>query len=66
MKTNTDTTITEEVRAAKKANKAEHDFDVAHVIAASKARQETSGRQIIPNNAAGNKASLAMKASAST
>lgn len=47
MITNTDTSIIEEVRALKEANAAAHDFDVARIVAASKERQEASGRDVI-------------------
>lgn len=39
--------IIEEVRALKEANAAEHDFDIARIIAAARVRQETTGRVIL-------------------
>jgi hypothetical protein len=41
------TSIIEEVRSAKEANAAKHDFDVARIIASARQRQEASGRRII-------------------
>ena len=44
---NAQTSIIEEVRSAKEANAAKHDFDVARIIASARQRQEASGRRII-------------------
>jgi len=43
----TQTLIIEEVRSAKEANAAKHNFDVARIIASARQRQEASGRRII-------------------
>lgn len=47
LKESRDTSIIEEVRAAKYEIAAGHDFDVSSIIAAARERQETSGRKII-------------------